>query len=471
MRRQQLILGLSQVGLLAAAATACLIVSGPDQWRSPQLAALLLAITLVSDLLAVQTSTLRLSGSFLAIVLAMALLGPAPAALIGVISVSVDAVRLRPPWLELLNNLATYTTFPLVGGLVVAVVAGPSKLSIDSAEFMLLVFGVFLATNVLNFVMVAGFTCLMQRESLAEKFRTMFLPVLASEIFTALLAVAVLSVYASVGLGALVLLTLVLLTFQYLVRELLTSQARAEQLRQRGMQLASLHMGVLAAMLRTLSLRDRMTARHSAAVARYASEIASAIGLSTAEQELVHTAGLLHDIGKFVFPDSILSGHSKLSDEEYEIVKRHPSEGASVVRGVDGYGQVADIILCHHERMDGRGYPRGIPGEQIPMASRMISIADTYDVMTARDSYKEPVSSEEAIAELRRVSGTQLDGELVEVFVGLLESRGLVFRHGDDADFEAELGLEKRMREYVEPSFAPEPLPTPQPEPVAVLAA
>jgi putative nucleotidyltransferase with HDIG domain len=316
-----------------------------------------------------------------------------------------------------------------------------------------------MATNLLNFLLIAGFNCFLDGESLLDKFRSMFRPVLASEVFTALLAVAVIGVYAAVGLGALALLTLVLLTFQYLVRELLTSQARAEELHQRGMQLASLHMGVLAALLRTLSLRDRMTARHSAAVARYASEISAAIGQSTAEQELVHTAGLLHDIGKFVFPDSILSGNSKLTDEEFEIVKRHPSEGASVVRGVDGYGNVADIILCHHERMDGRGYPRGIVGDGIPLASRMISIADTYDVMTARDSYKEHVSSAEAIAELRRVSGTQLDGELVEVFVSLLEQRGLAFGHGDDADFETELALEKRVRDYVEP------------QPLAALAA
>lgn len=459
MRRLTLCLGFSQAGLFATAATACVIVSGPDQWRSPQLAGLLLAITLISDLLAVQTRTLRLSGSFLALVLAMALLGPAPAALIGVISVSVDAVRLRPTVLRLLNNLATYTTFPLLGGLLLQEVVGRSHSALGSPSFLLLVFGVFMATNVLNFLLIAGFNCFLDGESLGFKFRSMFLPVLASEVFTALLAAAVISVYAAVGLVALALLTLVLLTFQYLVGELLTSQARAEELHERGMQLASLHMGVLAALLRTLSLRDSMTARHSAAVARYASEIAAAIGQSAAEQELVHTAGLLHDIGKFVFPDSILSGNNKLTDEEFEIVKRHPSEGASVVRGVEGYGNVADIILCHHERIDGRGYPRGIAGDDIPIASRMISIADTYDVMTARDSYKEPVSSAEAIAELRRVSGTQLDGKLVEVFVSLLEQRGLAFRHGDDADFETELALDKRVRDYIES------------QPVAALAA
>jgi putative nucleotidyltransferase with HDIG domain len=194
-----------------------------------------------------------------------------------------------------------------------------------------------------------------------------------------------------------------------------------------------------------------MTARHSAAVARYAREMARELGLDEDEQDLIHTAGLLHDIGKFIFPDSILFAARKLTDEEFNIIRRHPEQGARLVERIEGYGPVAAIIRAHHERMDGKGYPRRLTAEEIPLASRMISIADTYDVMTARDSYREPVSSEEAIAELRRVSGTQLDGELVELFIGLLETRGVHFRHTDDADFEAELSFEKRVRAYAQP--------------------
>src|SRR3954454_16345071 len=167
-----------------------------------------------------------------------------------------------------------------------------------------------------------------------------------------------------------------------------------------------------------------MTARHSAAVARYAKATAKAIGCSKEEQELVHTAGLLHDIGKFIFPDTILFADRRLTDEDWQIVKKHPSQGAKVVGRVSGYGPVAEIIHAHHERPDGTGYPRALKGDDIPLLSRMISIADTYDVMTARDSYRDPVSSAEAVAELRRVSGSQLDGTLVEVFVKILEHRG-----------------------------------------------
>jgi HD-GYP domain-containing protein (c-di-GMP phosphodiesterase class II) len=166
---------------------------------------------------------------------------------------------------------------------------------------------------------------------------------------------------------------------------------------------------------------------------------------------LVHTAGLLHDIGKFIFPDSILLADTRLTDEQFEIVKRHPEQGAKLVKRIDGYGRVAEIIHAHHERIDGRGYPRGLAGEDIPIASRIISIADTYDVMTSRDSYRKPVSPQEAIAELRRVSGSQLDAELVEVFIGLVEQRTIKFKHADDAEFERELNFDSRVREHAAP--------------------
>jgi putative nucleotidyltransferase with HDIG domain len=196
----------------------------------------------------------------------------------------------------------------------------------------------------------------------------------------------------------------------------------------------------MRSLVRSIHLHDRMTARHSAAVARYARGIARAAGCSDEDQQLVHTAGLLHDVGKHILDDAILKGDTKLDDQQWELVKRHPEEGARIVRMLEGQEAVAEIIHAHHERVDGRGYPRGLAGEEVPRLSRMISIADTYDVMTARDSYRDPVSSADAIAELRRVSGAQLDGELVEIFIRqVLGHEDTAFAHGDDADFETEL--------------------------------
>jgi putative nucleotidyltransferase with HDIG domain len=229
---------------------------------------------------------------------------------------------------------------------------------------------------------------------------------------------------------------------------------RKDELEGRTRELASLQVGLLGTVLQTLSLRDKMTARHSAAVARYSREIARELGLSDREQDVVHTAALLHDIGKFIFPDSILFADTRLTKEQYEIVRRHPEQGARLVARIDGYGPVAEIILAHHERIDGDGYPNGLIGEQIPLAARIISVADTYDVMTSRDSYRRPVSSREAIEELRRVSDKQLDARVVETFIALLEKRSVTFRHADDADFERELNLERRVRDYAAPRAA-----------------
>jgi putative nucleotidyltransferase with HDIG domain len=201
-------------------------------------------------------------------------------------------------------------------------------------------------------------------------------------------------------------------------------------------------------MIETLALRDRMTARHSAAVARYAREIALAMRRPPAEVDLVHTSGLLHDIGKFAFPDSILLAREQLTDEQRVVVERHPADGARLVRGVDGYGPVAEVILSHHERWDGAGYPRNLSGEDIPLPARLIAVADAYDVLTARDSYRKPISSEAAIVELQRCAGSQFDPAVVDAFVELLGTKDLSFRHGDDADFDAELELEHRVRAY-----------------------
>ena len=123
---------------------------------------------------------------------------------------------------------------------------------------------------------------------------------------------------------------------------------------------------MLSAMLRTLDLRDQMTARHSAAVARYSRAIAQRAGFSRREEELVHIAALLHDIGKFILPDRILKANVPLTDEDWMLIRRHPQQGARVVSSLDGYGPVAEIILAHHERIDGKGYPRGLDGDDIP---------------------------------------------------------------------------------------------------------
>lgn len=413
--------------------------------------AVLLSFSVFSDLTAVPAdSKVKVSGSFLALVVAMVFLGGTPAALIGVATILTGWLRWRDAWHYLLDNLLTYALFPLVGG--IAFHQGITALGLTAADptFYLCVFALFQLALALNFMMIASYGCYIERSSFSTKLRVLP-PVLPSEFASAMLAVAVAYIYHEIGIAAIALFGVVLVTFQYLLGQLLLSQQRARELELRSKQLASFQVGMLSAMLRTLDLRDQMTARHSAAVARYSRAIAQRAGYSRREEELVHIAALLHDIGKFILPDRILKANVPLTDEDWMLIKRHPQQGARVVSSLDGYGPVAEIILAHHERIDGKGYPRGLAGEEIPELARIISVADTYDVMTARDSYRTPMSSYDAIVELRRVAGKQLDARFVEVFIELLEGKDVSFQHGEAADFEKELALESRIAETASP--------------------
>ena len=172
------------------------------------------------------------------------------------------------------------------------------------------------------------------------------------------LAAGIAFVYERVGVGAVGLLAVVLFICQYLLRAGIQAYERGEELQNRTRELASLQVGLISTVLqRFASMRDAMTARHSAAVARYSREVARLLGLSDREQDLIHTAGLFHDIGKFIFPDSILVADRKLTEEEWEIVKLHPEQGAKLVRRIEGYGPVADIVMSHHEKVDGTRLP------------------------------------------------------------------------------------------------------------------
>jgi len=441
------------VVLLVALAVAALSTHAED-WRPAALVALLLGVSVCAELRVLKAKSMRVSGTMPALVLAMVFLGPLPAVLIALAPIALDTLRVRLSPSKAVSNLATFAAFPLIGSLLFELIATQARLEARELSFSLLIAATFVAVILLNFVLIDLHSWLTGQGSPLERLRTVFLPLLPYQVALGLLTAGLAALYVRVGVGALVLLAALLFTFQYLLGELLASQERAEELARRTTELASLQVGVLTAMLQTLSLRDHTTARHSAAVARYARELARTAGLPDADCELVHTAGLLHDIGKFIFPDSILLADRALDERDWEIVRRHPEQGARVVRKLDGYGPVAEIILCHHERIDGRGYPRALAGEQIPLLARIISIADAYDTLTARASYRAPVTVVEAIAELERVAGTQLDGALVARFVELLARKEVAFRHANDADFEAELAFDALVSVHAAPRIS-----------------
>ena len=442
-----------QTAALCASVSVGVLVSETADWQPLALVLVLFGLAVASDAMTVEMRGLHVSGAFFAVVLAMVLLGPAPAAVIGALTtVATAPFNGRRPSVAI-NDAAVWAVFPLAGGLMAdALGIGTTG---DDIWFCVAVVLVYMATNVLNFLLIAIYHCVnTEGFRLLSSGKSVYLTMLPSEVATALLTATVAYSYVRVGIGAVALAAVVLVVFQYLVWARVQAYERGEELSKRTTQLAALQVGLLSTVMQTLSMRDAMTARHSAAVARYAREVARMLELPEREQELIHTAALLHDIGKFIFPDDILFADRKLTDDEWEIVKLHPEQGAKLVDRIEGYGPVAEIIHSHHERIDGRGYPSGLSGDDIPLGSRIISVADTYDVMTSRDSYRRPVSSEAAIIELRRVAGSQLDVDVVEIFIKMIESGRVAFRHADEADFERELAFERRVADYARPRVA-----------------
>ena len=410
----------------------------PDDWRPWGLFAALLGLALVGQFLSVRTGAVQIGPAFVATALAMALLGPAPAAVIAVSAVLAWSIKARTPGPLVFNNVVALTTYPVVGALLFKAFGDPGEEQTAQFSTAAIVFGIYLFTNFLNFLLIVGYLCLRDGASLVAAIRRLYLPVVPWEVATGTLTAGTVLAYQEVGLLAVAMLSVILMAYRYLLGSVVDAQRQRDELRAQVHELEALHHGVIRVMVETLGMRDRMTARHSAAVARFAKATAAAAGLSARDQELVHTAGLLHDIGKFTFPDHTLTG-VRLTEEDWELIRSHPQRGADIVGRVHGYADVAEIVLSHHERIDGRGYPRNLAGEEIPELARILAVADCFDVMTARDSYRTPMGFEDAIVELRRVAGTQLDARFVEIFVGVVMGSGVDFRHADDRDLEAEL--------------------------------
>lgn len=165
-----------------------------------------------------------------------------------------------------------------------------------------------------------------------------------------------------------------------------------------------------------MDARDSYTGDHSQRMADMASRVAEEMELTTADIETLHWAGILHDIGKIGVPDGILNKKGKLTEEEWVIMKEHPLIGAQIVEPVKYLSEVSPIIRAHHEKYDGTGYPYGLSGEDIPFGSRILAVVDAYVAIRDERVYRAARSHEEAIAELRRFSGTQFDPVIVDIF-------------------------------------------------------
>ncbi|HUU27992.1 MAG TPA: HD domain-containing phosphohydrolase [archaeon] len=179
---------------------------------------------------------------------------------------------------------------------------------------------------------------------------------------------------------------------------------------------------VIASLANAIEAKDKYTEGHNERVSRYAVTLAQAAGLSEKEQVIVRMAGILHDIGKIGVPDKVLNKRGPLDDNEFNKILSHPKKGETILAPLRSLCGIRAVVLHHHERFDGKGYPMGLMGEQIPIYARIVAIADSYDAMTTTRSYRKGLPKAEAMRELRNKAGQMWDPDLVTIFLDLLEN-------------------------------------------------
>jgi HD-GYP domain-containing protein (c-di-GMP phosphodiesterase class II) len=183
----------------------------------------------------------------------------------------------------------------------------------------------------------------------------------------------------------------------------------------------SIRSTIITTLQASLEEKTLETKEHAERIKVISLKIGEAIGLSRDALDELSIASSMHDIGKIGISDTILSKPGPLTTEEWQVMKKHPEIGYHILLSSPNMSRIAEYILAHHERWDGRGYPQGLKELEIPIISRIISVADSFDVMLSNRPYRKAMPKEEALKEIKRCSGTQFDPNLVEVFLGLMK--------------------------------------------------
>ncbi|MEK6207770.1 MAG: HD-GYP domain-containing protein [Chloroflexota bacterium] len=360
-----------------------------------------------------------------------------------VVVVAVNAYTPKPkPARKVLFNLggmmlSTYlasTTYQLVGGMVPPGAFVPTMLAVAVSAAVYFAVNSLLTAAVITLTSSARFV-----DVWVQNFAWMPVNYLATAVNGAALALA----YQSLGLIGVIVFVLPLGVAWYSFklymmkstqlrdrnRELVTMN---ESLQRTSDRLESSHVSVIAALLGSLAAKERSTPGHSAATMQHALAVAKSLGLGPDEVAAVNLGALFHDIGKIGIPEHILLKPSPLTDEEWAEMKTHPVIGANLIGEVPNLEKIRPIVLAHHEHYDGSGYPNGLKGDEIPLAAQIISVADTYEAITSTRPYRSALGHNEAVAELRRVAGSQLNPIVVEAFIRQIEIGAADGAHAHD---------------------------------------
>lgn len=222
-----------------------------------------------------------------------------------------------------------------------------------------------------------------------------------------------------VGIAILILLFINVIYTIHIIRDIIKRQQQ-EELDKRKKNIEEMSLQLMQMLSTTIEAKDEYTKGHSHRVAEYSVLIARELGWNEKELSNLKNAAHLHDIGKIAIPDTILNKPSKLSEEEFSIIKEHTIIGANILKNISLIDHVQEIVRNHHERYDGNGYPDGLKGKEIPLHARIVAVADSYDAMSSQRIYRNQLPPEKIIQELENNKGTQFDPEITDIFLKLL---------------------------------------------------
>ena len=406
---------LSIAGLAVAADSAL-----PSSATSFGVLAILAVGGLVTESFAVRVGAndqTEVSAGGIVIILAAVLLGPFAAGVVGFVELLRDARR--PPLARWLAHAPLRCLTALAAGEAAQRISGQGLLTTVIAAWAAMT-----AVDILGNSAIAYLRGLEVGRFLRDSLSACYLPF----IFYLPIIWATAAAYQSAGSAALVMVLGPTLLAQY-VYHLYQQRSQAYD------DLTEASLSFAIGMIRALDASDAYTAGHSASVGVYARDLAIELGYPAPAASVVQLAALLHDVGKIGVPSEILRKPSKLNDDEWREIRRHPAIGQQITGEVPAFRWIAEAIRHHHERPDGRGYPDGLVSVDIPRAALIIGAADAYSAMTSPRVYRDAITPLDATAELQRCAGSQFDPDVVSAFLRVLDERPYGYRAGQGDDF------------------------------------
>ncbi len=397
----------------------------------------LLSFTIVAEELTVEYSPgISTSAGSLPILLAVFFINPFVAGLIGLTAAAIASRKLRPSSIVFnpVNYVMSVAAVSMIVNGIGPVLGLRSAAGVD-VELLVIAALASVAFLITNFTLGSIFILFRDGIKLRDSWSRNFLDAIPSQFIFVGVCLIVIAVYAKAGVAAAVLFLIPMFAGQHVYKLLVQQKELLLDQKSVSRELMDMNIGLAGALIMLLDSKDHYTASHSAGVAVYCRDMAKLMGMPYDQQRIAHMAGLLHDLGKVGTPDSILKKRGRLTPQEWELVKQHPTTAAEAISQLATHQEVAEIILHHQERFDGTGYPYGKKGEEIPTLSRMLAVADTYHALTSNRPYREAKSPFEALIILRRAAGTQLDPQFVEIMAQVLKNEDVSYREGSKADF------------------------------------